>query len=98
MDSGAPADGGSSGECGDQRVDSVDERWQVAVVHLPGVDLVGQLVGLLKWPRLDAGGQPVRYVAVDQRTRRPTASTSSLADAGLLRAATVVLAPAGRDG
>ncbi len=58
-------------------------------------ELVDRIVGLLKWPRLDSRGAPVRYVALEPAARRPLADSLTLADAGIFRGSTIALAPAG---
>lgn len=57
--------------------------------------LVDQAVLFLRWPRIDSNGNPVRYVAIDPRTKRPLDATATLPDAGIFRGSIVTLAPLG---
>ncbi|MBI2910578.1 MAG: EsaB/YukD family protein [Chloroflexi bacterium] len=57
--------------------------------------LVDQAVQYLRWPRLDSNEHPVRYVALDPRTKRPLDGAATLADAGIFRGSIVILAPTG---
>ncbi|HLZ25912.1 MAG TPA: hypothetical protein VKV73_01170 [Chloroflexota bacterium] len=58
--------------------------------------LVSRLVALLKWPRLDSAGHAVQYVVLDPRTHLAYVGTRTIGETGLMRAMTVVLAPAAR--
>jgi hypothetical protein len=56
-------------------------------------ELVGKIVSLLKWPRLNSAGQLVPYAALDPVTRSEISPHLLASTTELIHGGTVVLAP-----